>query len=248
MPPSDAFPNDPPTRSAAQLLLRMCDDTSQTAGRTLIERAAAAAAGNAHSLGSSVTVFEPIPGATRGTAHAELMGETPYDVLVEWTFSTDVPPAGQEVEELLSSYVASVGDVADHERSGVLIGTEFAFVAGDGAIRLQVFVARLGARNAADFADHWLHRHGALIRPTRTGAPYRQFHADVSASDAAAAAIGFGSCGLAGAAIAGYDTVDAYRAALSNVDRMAPIIEDERLFIDHTRSAVGLYRPLPAAN
>lgn len=184
----------------------------------------------------STGAFVAVPGATRGTAHADLMAEAPFDAIVELRGDdVSIPAAMNELNQALS---------IDHESSVVLSGVEHEFVGGEEAYRLQVFVAASPLLSHDEFIDHWLNRHGNLIRPTRTGPPYKQFHADLTASEAAATLTGSGIRHFAGAAIAGYPDLDSYRRALSNRERMAPIIEDELRFIDHAHSVVGFYRAI----
>ncbi len=184
----------------------------------------------------STGVFVAVPGATVGTAHADLMAEAPFDAIVELRGDdVSIQAAMNELNQALS---------VDHGSSAVLSGVEHEFVGGEDAYRLQVFVAASPLLSHNEFIDHWLNRHGNLIRPTRTGPPYKQFHADVTASDAAASLTGSGIRHFAGAAIAGYPDLGSYRRALSNRERMAPIIEDELRFIDHAHSVVGFYRAI----
>ena len=185
---------------------------------------------------TSAHVFATVPGATRGTAHADLIAEAPFDAVLE--FRGEHVSVEEVVSELTKTFALDLAS------SAVLSGIEHAFVAGEDAYRLQVFVAASTALTHDEFIDHWLNTHGNLIRPTRTGPPYKQFHADPIDSGAASREFGSGIRHLAGAAVAGYPDVESYQRALGNRERMAPIIEDELRFIDHANSVVGFYRAL----
>jgi len=250
--------------STVQFLLQLADEPANqesTSDREQQNVAAIVEAVGRHNrrtdrAGVVARVLVPVRDATLATAHADLMDEAPFDAVIELTDDrpTPVDPVALVAPVNPVDPVALVDELAgllrtlevpiDLRTSAVLVGTEHIFVAGEDAFRLQVFITAAPALTHDAFVDHWLNRHGELIRPTRTGPPYRQFHAEPAASARAALAIGTGIRHLAGAAIAGYAEVDTYRRALSNRERMAPIIEDETRFIDHARSCVALYRVL----
>ncbi len=86
-------------------------------------------------------------------------------------------------------------------------------------------------------------RHGWLVKPgaDASGTGYRQFHADPKASSYAARRTGLGRHEFEGIAVACYPDADGYLRVMSNAERLAPILEDERRFIDMETSSPGLY-------
>jgi hypothetical protein len=94
-----------------------------------------------------------------------------------------------------------------------------------------------------DHHRHWLNRHGWLVKPgaDASGTGCRQFHADPKASSYAARRTALGRHEFEGIAVACYPDADGYLRVMSNADRLAPILEDERRFIDMETSSPGLY-------
>ena len=97
------------------------------------------------------------------------------------------------------------------------------------------------------FHSYWLEQHARVVRPERSGRRYRQFHADPEASRIVGEAIGLSTHGFEGTASGYMPDLPTFRAAMSNSERLAPILADERRFMDHARTSIGLSQRLPGA-
>lgn len=178
-------------------------------------------------------------------AHAEAMGASPpsFDVVFEI--------GGENAD--LGALVASVKGFSQRlegwvepARSAALAGVEHVIVAGSRPLLLVYALRRLPRLSADAFHDYWLHTHAEMGRRVPGQQGYRQFHADAAASRAAAEAAGVAISAFDGAAEAYYQDVEAFLAIMARPEITADALADERNFIDHTRSVMGLYRLVSA--
>ena len=177
---------------------------------------------------------------TRQIAHGEQMADAPLSFDAVFELSSD-----DDLDRLISA-VQGVGKAVEQwtvpERSAAIAGTEHVIVPGQRPLLLVFPLRRLESLTSEQFHDYWLHKHAevALDVPGLQG--YRQFHADAAASAAAAAAAGVGISDFEGAAEGYYQDIDAFLEVMSKPEVAADALEDEKRFIDHARSVIGLYR------
>jgi hypothetical protein len=177
---------------------------------------------------------------TRQSAHGEEMEAAPsFDAVIELS--------GEDLDQVaLASAFEGVGprleDWVVPERSAAVAGTEHTFVEGSQPLRIVMGLRRLETLTSPAFHDYWLNTHGELGRKVPGSQGYRQFHADAEASARLAAAAGVAVDDFEGVAEAYFTDMDAFMAVMSRPEIVEPLLEDERRFIDHSRSAIGLFR------
>ncbi|MCZ7526631.1 MAG: EthD domain-containing protein [Acidimicrobiia bacterium] len=135
-----------------------------------------------------------------------------------------------------------LGARIDATASAALIGTEHVIVPGEEPVALFYALRRLPTLDPEGFRDHWLHRHAELGRAVPGLRGYRQVHADPEASKAAAAAAGVGVHDFDGVAEAYYADVEDFLGIMAKPEVTADALEDEKRFIDHSRSTGMLTR------
>src|SRR4051812_30424434 len=186
----------------------------------------------------------PFADADRGS-DADDAGGQAFDGLVE------VAADGAASRDLVASVegIASrLADVVDAERSAAVLGNEHVIVAGDRPLMLAFGLRRLPALTGEAFRDHWLNKHAEIGRNVPGSQGYRQLHADPDASRAAADAAGVAIADYDGVALAYYEDEQTFVEILSNPAVAEVALEDERRFIDHTRSGMLVgFAPAAAA-
>jgi hypothetical protein len=218
-----------------RLLLRG-DDPPAIAAALLPEADRAAA-----HPGVRARVLELQPGVAARTPHASYMRGVPFEAALE--IAVDEAPLADAVG-WAGGLAGRLGEVVDAHESYALAGREYVFSPGESGTVLFVVIGRALTQSFEEHHRHWLERHGWLVKPgaDASGTGYRQFHADPKASSLAARSAGLGRHEYEGIAVASYPDPDAYLRVMSNADRLAPILEDERRFIDPETSSPGLYR------
>jgi hypothetical protein len=184
-------------------------------------------------------VWVLVPGATDGLPHAAALGGDPksFGAMLDLT-----GPTCESVLPLVTSLRRVLRPIA--AQSVVLAGTEHVLAPGEDACQFLVVLAPLPSLSQEAFHTYWLEHHARVVRPGRSGRGYRQFHADPDASRIIGQAIGLSTRGFEGTATGYVPDLATFRTALGDAQRLAPILEDERRFIDHTRTAIGLYEEL----
>jgi hypothetical protein len=180
------------------------------------------------------------PGVAEQTPHAQAMRGVPFEAALEIGIE-DAPLT--RIIEAADGLGERLGPVVDARESYALAGREYVFSPGETETVLFVVIGRDLALSFEDHHRHWLNHHGWLVKPgaDASGNGYRQFHADPKASSLAARRAGVGRHEFEGIAVAYYPDADFYLRVMSNADRLAPILEDERRFIDMETSSPGLY-------
>jgi len=214
------------------------------AGRDALLAAIDAEADRVHAsladrAGARVRAFEVIDGGADGTSHAQTLHGEPFDAAIEAAWE------GAELRDLVDVFAGlaeRAGGALDHARSFALAGTVYPFTPRETETVTFVGVSRPWSMTWTEHHDHWLNRHGWVVKPgaDARGSGYRQFHADPRASSYAARAAGLGRHELEGLAIAYFDDLDAYRRVM--VGANPRVLEDEARFIDPEESVPGVYR------
>jgi hypothetical protein len=177
---------------------------------------------------------------TQQIAHASEMKKSPpaFDAIFE------VAAAGTTWDQLIRS-VEGIGDrlggLINLSKSAVIAGTEHVIIPGEQPLMIIFALRRLDALSSMEFHDYWLHKHSkvALEVPNLKG--YKQFHADPAATAKAAEALGVGINDFEGTAEGSFESLDDFLNIMSSPEVAQRALEDEKKFIDHSRSSIGLY-------
>ncbi|ORM36592.1 EthD domain-containing protein [Williamsia sp. 1135] len=171
----------------------------------------------------------------------------------EQTLCTDdAPPVAGFIEldadlitpGLLSSLTQTLRAEAclDSERSTVLVGSEFIVVPGDEPIVLAMALTRREGMTAEEFLEYWSTTHAELGSRVPGSEGYRQIHLDTALTETVRQQVGFTGPRFDGIAVACYSTDETFRGVLANTEIAGPLLEDERKFINHDRSAMVIGR------
>jgi hypothetical protein len=157
-------------------------------------------------------------------------------------------PAIDAVMEISASIETPLGTIADRLQgiggriaaqldlsgSGILAGTEYIVMPGEGPVMLFCPLRRLERLSRQEFQHYWLDVHAEFGR--RPDNRYRQFHTDDATTVIAAAAAGVPASNFDGIALAYFDDLDHLRSKLSSPEIAGDAFADEQRFIDHARS------------
>ncbi len=175
-----------------------------------------------------------------GALHAA-MGGKPFPLVLE------IVVGGSDLQTMTTTakgLASAIGPTLDADQSCALVGPEYKFQPSeDGEVQLIVAVARPLTMSYEAFHERWLNGHGWLVKSwsDQTGSGYRQLHADPKASWLAAQAAGLGQHDYEGTGTGVFASVEAYAQLLGDPASVAPVLEDERAFVDHSASRPGLY-------
>lgn len=178
---------------------------------------------------------------TRKTTHAaEMSGEAAsFEVVFEiGAPNADLAEFTSPLQETLQHLIQWVNP----EKSAVLAGTEHRIIPGECPLLLVAALRRLSSLTSRQFQDHWLNKHAEVARRVPVLRAYRQFHADPVATAAVGQKLGFGMVDFQGAAQGYYRDLEDFTNIMAQPAIVVDAIEDEKRFIDHSRSVVGLYR------
>ena len=130
-----------------------------------------------------------------------------------------------------------LADVVDPSRSAAIAGVEHDIVPGELPILLVYALRRLPSLTHEGFSDYWLNHHADFGRRIQAGRGYRQLHGDLDASRELAVAAGVAIDDLDGIAEAAYPDLQVFLEVMAQPAVAADAMEDEKRFIDHSRSA-----------
>lgn len=126
--------------------------------------------------------------------------------------------------------------------SSVVVGSEFTVVSGDEPIRLAMALTRRDGMSTDDFIKYWSTTHADLGRQVPGSEGYSQIHPDGTLSESARQIWGFDGPQFDGIALACYSTDATFRSVMANTEVAGQLLEDERNFINHARSAMIIGR------
>ncbi|MCW1382772.1 EthD domain-containing protein [Novosphingobium sp. KCTC 2891] len=132
--------------------------------------------------------------------------------------------------------------LSDPTRGTAFAGARHAVLPGGDAIRLFFGLRRLPALSRAAFHDYWLNRHAEIGRRLIPPYTYHQLHADDAETLELAAASGLAASTYDGIVEVHFPDVDAFVHQLSRTDVAEEALEDEKNFIDHSRSRFWAFR------
>ena len=188
----------------------------------------------------------------RRTLH---LAEDPTQQIAHAAEATAAPPAFDATFEIGGPDVAwkallpivkeipkHFGDVVDPAKSAVVAGVEHLIIPGEDKLTIIFALRRLPGMTLEAFQDHWLNIHANIGRSVPNLMGYRQFHTDVSPNLDSASATGLGLSDFDGVAQSFFKSVDDFLKIMSQPEVVKDAIEDEKNFIDHTHSSIGVYQ------
>lgn len=181
------------------------------------------------------------PSEIAGLPHQILMADSPppfdavYQLRSADTNSLEILSDGiQEVVEQLNDWI-------DRSTSALLVGTEIAITPGSGPIEIIMPLRRRREMSHDDFMHSWFIQHATLSEDVK-GVRYRQNHVDAHATNRLSQATGIVSQEIDGITEAFFLTPEEALDLMSQPHVAKEAIEDEKRFIDHSRSQFGFYR------
>ena len=158
---------------------------------------------------------------------------------IDGVLEAAVPGAGDwgRLFDLARAAGEQLSGVIDPARSAAIAGVEHDIVPGEMPILLVYALRRLPTLTHEGFSDYWLHHHADFGRRIQAGRGYRQLHGDLEASSELAAAAGVAIDDLDGIAEAAYPDLQVFLEVMAQPAVAAEAMEDEKTFIDHSRSA-----------
>lgn len=142
----------------------------------------------------------------------------------------------------LTSVMEELSDMIIPQKNAVMAGTEHVILPGQCPLMLVFALHRLPTLTSQQFHEYWLNRHVVVARKVPVLRAYRQFHADVEATCAAGGELGVDITDFEGAAQGYYQGIQDFMDIMTQPAVVADALADERKFIDHSRSVMGLYR------
>jgi hypothetical protein len=191
--------------------------------------------------GGAADAWLMVPGATDGLPHTLALGGDAR------SFDAVLDVSGATLEDLLARLDALRPLVAlAGQRSPVLAGTEHVIAPGDAPFQFLVVLA-LGVSLSREafqpvLAGTALACGSTRWRRARLPAGPRRSRSE-SAGRRASRPLTLGFEGTASGYVPDLAT---FHSALGDAARLAPILDDERRFIDHSRTSVGVYAKVPA--
>jgi hypothetical protein len=147
-----------------------------------------------------------------------------------------VGPGGtiDELTQAVDGVAARLADFIDPALSAAVAGTEEIFLPGDGPKAGMYAVRRLPTDTHEHFHDFWRLEHTKLSMYI-PGFKYRQLHAAVYASKRAADVAGLGISDIDGIIEYYFESIQ-FQLDMLKLENFSEIYEDEKNFIDHSRS------------
>jgi hypothetical protein len=162
----------------------------------------------------------------------------PFDAIVE------VSKSDASFEDLTKAIDGLAGRLVpwiDPARSIAIAGTEHQITPGSAPLLLAFPLRRLTRLTHREFLDYWLNVHAEYGRKARVPPiKYWQFHGDETASQAAAALAGVAIHDFDGVAMSYFTDIPELQDLLDQPSVASAALEDEKKFIDHSRSIIGL--------
>jgi len=144
--------------------------------------------------------------------------------------------------ELLVDVLHDVDRATGLRVASVLIGAEHVVAPHEHALVLTYRLHRLPALTTAEFQRYWLGHHAGVALEVPGLSGYRQFHVAVDESAALCDRLAVDDPMLDGVAEIFFPTTEAFRTLMASSAVAVAAYQDERRFIDHRRSQLGLFR------
>jgi hypothetical protein len=178
-------------------------------------------------------------GPLAGTHFDELCPDlAPWDVALDvWAPTVEALPV-----EWFRDLAGDLGDLIDPSRSSVLAGPQWRARKPPAELGLTFCVTRRADLTHDEFVDHWRNKHAMIPLPMLK--TFCQFYVDAERSAELAELAGLPAGTYDGISEPTYRDVDHFRELTLDERVRVGARADELNFIDHTRSAAALFRPL----
>ncbi|WP_156135556.1 EthD domain-containing protein [Novosphingobium malaysiense] len=140
------------------------------------------------------------------------------------------------------AFLSAIADDLDNAASSVLAFRRHAILPGRDAVRLYFGLRRLARLTQDAFQDYWLNHHADYGRRLIPPYSYHQLHTASSETNELAQGTGLAASTLDGVVEVHFPDIEALVRQLSREDVAKGALEDERNFIDHSRSQFWAYR------
>lgn len=170
--------------------------------------------------------------------HMDVMRDSPapQDGVIEF-----IGAALAGAEPVAARVLAELKPTLDVARSNAVYIDEYMITQGEGPVFCVMTLRRYPTMTRPDYMEAWFGRHSKLGEKV-DGVRYRQNHADLAPSAALNERLGLAGPELDGFAVSYFDSPSEALRIMSAPAVAVGAIEDERRFIDHSRSQFGLYR------
>lgn len=181
------------------------------------------------------------PSEMETVPHQVLMKDSPapFDAMIQ--FSSNQKADLPAMINLLVLLANELGEYLDKSRSTVLVGNEVAITQGIGPVHLAMALRRLPLLTHDEFMAHWFGRHASIGEAVK-GVHYKQNHVDAVETEALSDRLGLGLEVLDGLVDSYFANTEDAVELLTREEVSVGAIEDEKLFIDHSRSHFGFLR------
>jgi hypothetical protein len=178
-----------------------------------------------------------------GTPHRDLLGRSPprFDAYVETSLFSAGDPALPAAA--LRDILDRIGPLISRDESSVICGNRHLLLPMQGPYMMIFALRRLPALSHEAFMDYWYNRHGKLVANSKRdrGGSYYQLHADAEMTWQLAGNSGFTLEPFDGHAGGWMRNLEKLTSNLHS-PTAARALADERRFIDHSRSFMGIYQ------
>jgi hypothetical protein len=210
-------------------------------GATALGRALEAAVNKASAaFGVAIAWGTRTPGdPIEGSAHGEAIGPAPegFEAMVEAAGDGSFP----FLIDALAPIIDAVAEEADLARSTVIAGEHHLLAPNTGPYMMVFALRRPAGMSREAFFDYWANRHGPMItKGFGSRGSYYQLHGDDEATRAAATRFGVGVADFDGHA-GGWLRDPSVLGVSMRHEQAAAALDDERRFIEHSRSMLMVY-------
>lgn len=142
----------------------------------------------------------------------------------------------------LRKVILQLNEYIDSARSAVIAGTEHIILPGQEPLMLILAIRFPAAMREDSYHDYWLNKHSEVARKVPVLRGYRQFHANERVSRDIGKLLDIGIVDFNGTAQGYYRDVKDFLDIMAQPEVVADAIKDEKNFIDHSRSVMGLFK------
>ncbi|MET0362620.1 MAG: hypothetical protein ABW048_12815 [Sphingobium sp.] len=182
-----------------------------------------------------------------GTQHGAALGDSPllFDAYVEYRERDGGESGEGDFGRLTTVATDAMGRMApwiDATSSSIIVGHRHVLMPRRAPFMMIFALSPPPGMGQDGFLGHWRDRHGPMVVEAARGkGSYYQLHGDTVRTAALADVLGIGGLRLSGHAGGWMRDPEMLTRSLA-VPSALVALEDERLFIDHSRSSMGVYR------
>ena len=237
-------------RNRVLLLLAAPDDVITPQLRDALSREATAALGRMTIEGAAYRVAARVPSSgssmpssydlilERGLANGVMLGG--FSAVLE--VSCAAPDGLDELARSVEGVAPRLAGLIDVDRSSAVVGTDVVILDGGGPVQLFYCMRRAPDTTHEAFSQFWAQQHTKIASTTPGLSGYRQLHASLSHSRAAAAAAGLPVSEINGVALEWFRAMDGFVSAVggpATFTTAAKASEEKFNNLDGATSIVG---------